>query len=371
MKASRHAVRSLIVLNITALISCRNQEAEKRDSIPPPAAEKIEHKFAESGGTRVDNYYWMKLTDEQKNAEQKDEQTQKVLNYLNAENDYLKSKLAHTDSLAAKIYREIIGRIKQTDESVPYKKNGYWYYQKYEQGKEYPIYCRKKGSMDAAEEVILNQNELAAGHDYYSISDLSVSDDNRLLAYGEDSVSRRRYTIYVKDLVTGKLVGNPIANTEGEATWANDNKTFFYTRKDSVTLRSRWIMRHKLNTEASQDKAVFEEKDETFYTGIYKTKSNKFLVIWSGSTLTSDYHVLDAGKPDGIFAAFSARERGLEYSIDHYKDKFYIVTNLDAQNFRLMETPDRSTAKPTGKKRLLTGRIPCSRELRFSKTTLC
>lgn len=339
----------LVAVSIVMLVSCRNKEAEKRDDIKAPVAEKVEHKFSESGGTRVDNYYWMKLTDEQKIAEQKDDQAQKVIDYLNSENEYLKAKLAHTDSLSAKIYREITGRIKQTDESVPYKKNGYWYYQKYEKGKEYPVFCRKKGSLDASEEVLLDQNEMAKGHDYYSIVDLSVSDDNRLLAFGEDSVSRRRYTIYVKDLVTGKLVGKPIANTEGEATWANDNKTFFYTRKDSVTLRSRWIMRHKLNTEASTDEAVFEEKDETFYTGIYKTKSNKFLVIWSGSTLTNDYQILDASKPGGKFTSFSPRERGLEYSIDHYKDKFYIVTNLDAMNFRLMETPDAKTAKSNWK----------------------
>jgi len=338
-----------IAASFALLVSCQNKEAAKQDDVKPPVPEKIEHKFAESGGTRVDNYYWMKLSDEQKNADQKDEQTKKVLDYLTAENDYMKAKLAHTDSLSAKIYREITGRIKQTDESVPYKKNGYWYYQKYEQSKEYPIFCRKKGTLEASEEVMLDQNEMAKGHDYYSIVDLSVSDDNKLLAYGEDSVSRRRYTIYVKDLVTGKLVGAPIANTEGEATWGNDNKTFFYTRKDSMTLRSRWIMRHKLNTDASTDEAVFEEKDETFYTGIYKTKSNKFLVIWSGSTLTNDYQVLDANKPGGKFTPFSPRERGLEYSIDHYKDKFYIVTNLDAQNFRLMETPDVKTVKANWK----------------------
>jgi oligopeptidase B len=348
MKTFKYIIPLAAIALVTA---CQNVEKQKT-AIPPPVAEKVAHEFKENGGSRVDNYYWMKLSDEQKNAVQKDEQTQKVLTYLTAENDYLKASLAHTDSLASKIYREIVGRIKQTDESVPYKNNGYWYYQRYEEGKEYPVYCRKKGTLEAAEEILLDQNELAKGHDYYSIGDLSVSDDNKLLAYSEDSVSRRRYTIYVKDLTSGKFVGAPIANTEGEATWANDNKTFFYTRKDSMTLRSRWIIRHKLGMDPSKDQPVYEEKDETFYTGIYKTKSNKFLVIWSGSTLTNDYQILDASKPDGKFASFSPRERGLEYSIDHYRDKFYVVTNLDAINFRLMETPDTKTARANWKEKI-------------------
>jgi oligopeptidase B len=294
----------------------------------------------------------MRLTDEQKNAETKDEQTQKVLNYLNAENDYFKTKTKHTEALTKKIYDEIVGRIKQTDESVPYKNNGYWYYNRYEQGQEYPIYCRKKGTMDAVEEILLNVNDLAKGHSYYSITGLEVSEDNNLLAYAEDSVSRRRYTVYVKDLRTGKLVGDPVPNTEGYVAWANDNKTFFYTKKDSVTLRSRWIVKHKLGSPIKNDQIVSEEKDETFYTGIYKTKSKKFLVIWAGSTLTNHYQVLDANTPDGKFKEFSPRERGLEYSIDHYKDKFYVVTNLDAKNFRLMETPDTKTAKENWKEKI-------------------
>lgn len=337
---------------LLVLGACQTTNKDARDDIKPPLAEKVPHEFKESGGSRVDNYYWMKLSDEQKNAEQKDEQTTKVLAYLTAENDYLKAKLAHTDSLQSRIYREIIGRIKQTDESVPYRDNGYWYYTRYQEGQEYPVYCRKKESLDNAEEVLLNVNDLAKGHSYYSITGLSVSEDNALLAFAEDSVSRRRYTVYVKNLKTGELVGTPIANTEGNVTWANDNKTFFYTRKDSTTLRSRWIVRHKLGTDPATDKNVFEEADDTFYTGIYKTKSNKFLVIWSGSTLTNDYQILDANKPDGKFSAFSPRERGLEYSIDHYQDKFYVVTNLEAQNFRLMETPDSKTSKSNWKEKI-------------------
>lgn len=344
---------SLIALGAVALYGCQSgTKEEAKAENPAPVAEKVPHEFKENGGSRTDNYYWIKLSDEQKNAEKKDEQTTKVINYLTAENDYLKSELKHTEALQDKIYNEIIGRIKQTDESVPYKKNGYWYYTRYEQGQEYPIYCRKKGELTSAEEVLLNVNEMAKGHSYYSIIGLQVSENNNLLAYAEDSVSRRRYTIYIKDLTTGKISDTPIANTEGQVTWANDNKTFFYTKKDSLTLRSRWIVRHQIGGDPKKDVNVYEESDDTFYTGIYKTKSNKFLVIWSGSTLTNDYQILDANKPLGKFTNFTPRERGLEYSIDHYKDRFYVVTNLDAKNFRLMETPDTRTAKANWKEKI-------------------
>ena len=335
---------------LAALQACNPAKEEaKNESIPAPKAEKEAKQLS---GNRTDNYYWMKLTEEQKAAEQKDEQTQKVLTYLNAENDYLKAKLSHTEGLQEKIFNEIIGRIKQTDESVPYKDNGYWYYNRYEEGKEYPVYCRKKGSLDAAEEILLNVNDMATGHSYYSITGLSVSEDNNLLAFAEDSVSRRRYTIYVKDLRTGKISDKPVPNTEGEITWANDNKTFFYSVKDSVTLRSRWIARHKLGTDPAKDPFVSEEKDETFSTGIYKTKSDKYLIIYAGSTLTNHYQILDANTPDGKFKEFSPREKGIEYSIDHYKDKFYIVTNFNALNFRLMETPETKTSKPNWKEKI-------------------
>lgn len=340
-----------LLVGVVAL-SCSPVKEENKDDIKPPVAEKKAHELTANGNTRVDNYYWMKLSDEQKNAGQKDEQTTKVINYLTAENDYLKAKMAHTEGLQEKLYNEIIGRIKQTDESVPYLDNGYWYYTRYEEGQEYPIYCRKKGSLKDKEEVLLNVNELAKGHSYYSIRGLNVSEDNNLLAYAEDSVSRRRYTVYVKDLRTGKIVEKPIPNTEGYVTWANDNKTFFYTMKDSVTLRSRWIIRHKLGSDVKNDVRVFEEKDETFYTGITKTKSKKFLVIWSGSTLTNDYQILNANTPEASFKPFSERKRGVEYSIDHYGDKFYVVTNLDAQNFRLMETPDTKTSLENWKEKI-------------------
>ncbi|MFZ6009234.1 MAG: S9 family peptidase [Bacteroidota bacterium] len=339
---------------VAALLMACGQEKkqEAKDGIQPPSAEKIPHELTTHGNKRNDNYYWMKLTDAQKNAETKDEQTQKVLDYLNAENDYLKAKLKHTEAFQEKLYKEIIGRIKQTDESVPYKDNGYWYYNRYEEGQEYPIYCRKKGKLDAPEEIMLNVNDLAKGHEYCQVTGLSVSEDNNLLAYGMDTVSRRRYTVYIKDLRTGKTIDQPVPNTEGDVVWANDNKTFFYTMKDSVTLRSNRIFKHKLNTDPAKDPLIFTEEDETFYTGIYKTKSNKYLVIWSGSTLTNYYQILSANTPDGKFKEFSPRVKGIEYSIDHYGDKFYVVTNLDAQNFRLMETPETKTSKENWKEKI-------------------
>lgn len=344
------SLQFLAALSLSLIIvACTSEKKEANLDAKAPVAEKVAKALT---GNRIDNYYWMKLSDEQKNAENKDEQTQKVINFLNAENDYLKSKLQHTEALQKKVYNEIVGRIKQTDESVPYKDNGYWYYTRFEQGQEYPIYCRKKETLDAPEQILLNVNQMAKGHDYYSITGLSVSEDNRLLAYAEDSVSRRRYTVYVKDLRTGKLVEEPVPNTEGQVTWANDNKTYFYTRKDSVTLRSRWIIKHKVGSSYKSDPIVSEEKDETFYTGIYKTKSKKFLVIWAGSTLTNYYQILDANTPDGKFKEFTPRERGLEYSIDHYGDKFYVVTNHEAQNFRLMETADTKTSKSNWKEKI-------------------
>lgn len=328
------------------------KEKERQNNVQPPTAEKIPHELTAHGSKRNDPYYWMKLSEEQKSATTKDQQTEKVLNYLTAENAYLEAELKHTEALQQELYEEMVGRIKQDDESVPYQDNGYWYYTRYEKGKEYPIYCRKKGTLKAPEEVLLNVNEMAEGYTYYQVRGLKVSEDNNLLAYGVDTVSRRRYTLYLKDLRSGKVIDRPVPNTEGYVAWANDNKTFFYSMKDSVTLRSDKIYRHKLGTDPADDALVYTEEDETFYTGITKTKSKKYLVIWSGSTLTNDFRILDANNPEGTFRQFTPRERGLEYSIDHFNDKFYIVTNLDAKNFRLMETPEKLTARSQWKEKI-------------------
>ena len=329
------------------ILSCTSdKKSQEENSAHPPIPEKVPHELTAHGATRIDNYYWMKLSEDQKNAQSKDQQTQRVLKYLDGENRYLNARLKHTEKLQEELYSEMVGRIKQDDESVPYRDNGYWYYARYEQGKEYPVYCRKKESLAAREEIILNVNEMAEGYTYFNVRGFKVSEDNNLVAYGVDTVSRRRYTLYLKDLRTGKIIDRPVPNTEGYVAWANDNKTFFYTMKDSATLRSDRIFRHRIGTDPTSDALVYTERDETFSTGITKTKSKKYLVIYSASTLTNDYQILDASSPEGKFQSFSPRQRGLEYSINHYRDRFYIVTNLDAPNFRLMETPDARTARP-------------------------
>lgn len=318
---------------------------------PAPSAQKEEHKLEKHGDVRIDNYYWMKLTDEQKNAKNPDAQTKSVLDYLNAENAYTKSVMAPTADLQKKLFEEMKGRIKQDDQSVPYQKKTYWYYTRFEKGKDYAFYCRNKetGMKPATEEILVNGPELAQGHDYWALGGYSVSDDNKLLAYGIDTVSRRIYTVYFKDIATGTLLQDKLEGTSGGVTWANDNKTVFYTKKDPVTLRNNTIWKHKLGTPQGADVMIYEEKDDTFTTGIYKTKSDKYLMIGSWQTLSTEYRVLDANTPDGEWKVVQPRERDHEYSVEHYGDKFYIITNLNAKNFRLMECPVDKTTKENWK----------------------
>lgn len=300
----------------------------------PPVAEIIPKEMMIHGDTRVDNYYWLNQRE-----------NPKVIEYLEAENAYKEAVMKHTEPLQEKLYEEIVGRIKQTDISVPYRDNGYYYYTRYKEGGEYPIYCRKKETLEADEEILLNVNEMAKGHDYYSVAGHSVSTNNKLIAFGVDTVSRRKYTIHFKDLATGELLPDQIPVTSGRATWANDNKTVFYALKDETTLRPYKIMRHVLGTDVSSDEEIYEEKDVTFDTYVGKTKSKRFLIIASSHTLSDEYRFLDADNPMGQFRIIQPRERGLEYSVDHYKDKFYIRTNYKAKNFRLMETSINKTTK--------------------------
>ncbi|WP_408029846.1 S9 family peptidase [Tenacibaculum xiamenense] len=311
-----------------------------------PVAEKQPTKLEKHGDVRTDNYFWMRLTDEQKNAEVKDEQTQKVYNYLNAENEYYEQEIANTKDFQEKLFEEMKGRIKEDDESVPYKENGYFYITRYEIGGQYPIYSRKKETLEAEEEIIFNVNEEAKGHEYYQLGGLSVSPDNKLASFAVDTVSRRQYTIQIKDLATGEILGDKIENTTGGSVWSNDNKSFFYTKKDPVTLRSSQIYRHVLGTDSSKDELVFEEKDETFGVFATKTKSKKYIVIGSYSTVSTEYRVLEADNPEGEFRVIQPRERDLEYDVAHYEDAFYIRTNKDgATNFKLMKTPENNTTK--------------------------
>ncbi|HET55966.1 MAG TPA: S9 family peptidase [Ignavibacteria bacterium] len=295
--------------------------------INPPIAEKIPQELITHDHTRIDNYFWMNQRDDPK-----------VIEYLNAENAYTSEVMKHTEDFQQKLYDEIIGRIKQDDQSVPYKKNGYYYYTRYEEGKEYPIYCRKKGSLDAEEEVMLNVNDMAEDYAYYSVAGLSVSPDNKMLAFGVDTLSRRNYDIYIKNLETGDLLGHNITKTTGGSVWANDNKTLFYTRKDEQTLRAFKIFKHNIDEEEQNDVVVYHETDEEFSTFVFKSKSDQYILIGSSQTVSDEYRFLNADNPDGEFQVIQPRERNLEYSVSHFGDSFYIVTNLDAKNFKVVKT---------------------------------
>ena len=316
-----------------------------KTDLEAPIAEVVPYALSMHGHERTDNYFWMRLTDEQKMAETPDEQTQKVLDYLNAENAYFDEMMGHTEDLRQELFEEMRGRIKEDDSSVPYRVRGYYYQTRYEAGKEYPIYARRQGSLEAEEEIMLNVNEMAEGYDYFQVGGASVSLDNRYLAYGVDTLSRRIYDVYVKDLETGELLEDAIPGTTGGATWSADGQYLFYTTRDLETLRAFRIMRHKIGTPASEDVIVFEEEDETFSVFVYSTKSEKYIVMGSSQTLSTEYRILEADNPTGEFRVFQPRERGLEYSIAHYGDDFYVRTNLDARNFRLMKTPANATTK--------------------------
>jgi oligopeptidase B len=304
------------------------------DKRKPPVAKIIPTTFEKFGDVRIDNYFWMN-----------DRENPEVIDYLNKENEYYQEMTAHTKDFQKELYEEMKGRIKEDDESVPYLYNGYYYITRFETGKDYPIYSRKKGSLDAKEEIMFDCNEMAKDKKYFKLSGLSVSTDNQFATYAIDVVGRRIYTLYVKNLFTGEIYADKIENATGNSTWANDNKTIFYTRQDEKTLRSDKVFKHKLGTESSEDVLVYFEKDDTFNVGVGKEKSKKYLVIGSSSTLTTEYRTLLADNPEGKFTVFQKRKRGLEYDISHYEDSFYIVTNKDkATNFKLMKTPEVATS---------------------------
>ena len=316
---------------LTIQCSSKMQEA--------PVAKKLKKVLEIHDDQRIDNYFWMRLSDEQKEAEQPDQQTQDVLDYLHAENDYRKYVMKPTEKLQKTIYDEIIGRIKQDDSSVPITLNGYTYYTRFEKGQDYPYYCREKAEDNTKEEVMLDVPTMAEGYAYYAIGGRSVSENNKILAYAVDTVSRREYTLYFKNLETGEILSDKIENTTGGITWANDNQTVFYVKKDPQTLRAYQIFKHRLGTDTSDDELVYEEKDETFSCWISKTKSRQYLMIGASQTLSTEYRFLDANTPDGKWQVVHQREKNLEYFVDHYKDDFYIITNDQAKNFRLMKTP--------------------------------
>lgn len=303
----------------------------------PPVAKKQPHSLEKHGDVRIDDYYWMN-----------DRENLAVIAHLEEENAYYHQMTSHTKDFQDRLFIEMKGRIKEDDESVPYKSDGYWYITRFETGQQYPVYSRKKDTLEAHEEIMFNCNEMAMGQDFFNLGGIAVSPNNEMACFAIDTVSRRQYTLHIKNLRTGEIYKDRIENTSGGAVWADDNKTLYYTQKNPVTLRSDKIFKHVLGTASAQDELVYHEKDETFGTYVYRTKSKKFIIISSYSTLTSEYQFLRADDPNGKFKIFSPRERGLEYSIAHYEDHFYVLTNKDgATNFKLMKAKDDATHSGT------------------------
>jgi oligopeptidase B len=288
---------------------------------------KIPTRLEKQGHVRIDNYYWLRERD---NPE--------VIAYLKAENEYAENEMSRADPSEDKLFDEIKARFKQTDMSVPYQRDGYFYYTRYEEGKEYPIFARKRDSLDEREEIMLNANTLAEGHEFFAIGGLAVSSERDLLAYAVDTQGRRIYTTYFKNLRTGEILADVIPEVSENLAWANDNRTLFYAKQDPTTLRAYQIYRHALGSDPAEDPLVFEETDETFSTYIFKTKSKKYLMIVSSHTLSQEYRYLEADHPLGSWRVFLSRERDHEYHLDHYRDRFLIRTNHQAKNFRLMAT---------------------------------
>ena len=308
-----------------------------------PIAEKKEHVRTIHGDSVNDPYYWMY------DFFGKGPDSQKVVDYLESENAYLKSKMAKTESFQSELFEEMKSRIKEKDESVPYLKNGYFYYTRTEDKQQYYKFCRRKGSMKAPEEVLLDVDSMAIGKEYFAVTGIEISEDNKLLAYGVDEVSRRQYTIHIKNLETGKLLSDKIKNTEGDPVWANDNKTLFYTAKHPVTLLSERIYRHTLGTEAAKDVLVYKEEDNSNYIGVYKSKNGKWIWIYSAATLSSELRLLDAGKPKSDFKIFQPRITDVLYEVAALDDRFIIRTNENAVNFKLMECSIGATDKANWK----------------------
>ena len=321
------------LLIITILLSC-----DMKNNLKEPIAEKIEKKLSIHGDTRIDEYYWLNQRG-----------NKKVIDYLNAENSYRDLYMKDYKGLEEELFQEIKSRIKEDDSSVPYLDNGYYYYTRYEKGKQYPIYCRKKGSLEAKEEVLIDANIMSEGYDYFRVGDIEISPDDKIMAYSIDTLSRRIYTIYFMNLETREIHKENIKNTSGSITWANNSKTLFYNLKDVETLRTDRVMMHNLNSN-NTDKEIFFEDDETFSVYSYKTKNDKYIIIGSSSTLSQEFRYVSADSPNKDFKIFQKRVNGLEYSIDHFNEKWFIRTNKDkATNFKLMICDENKTNKENWK----------------------
>lgn len=338
-------MRNKLIISIYLIIfSCKPSNIEDNNCFEP-IPKKHPSMITYHSDTIIDNYSWLRLSDDQKESKYPDSQTKDVLDYLNKENNYLDAHMSETKELQETLYQEYVSRINQNDESVPYIEDGYTYYSKFHKDQDYKCIYRKKNKENSKEELILDLPKLAIDENYFSLGDWSISPDNNLIAYSTDVISRREYTIFIKDLSTGELFQDKIDNTTGSIVWANDNKTIFYTKKDEVTLRSYKVFKHILGTNSSLDELLYEEKDETFSCYIDKSKSNKYIFINSYHTLSTEVRFIDANKPDGEWKILQDRERGLEYYVNHFQDEFFIRTNLKAKNFCLMKTSVFKTSK--------------------------
>src|SRR6266581_1763006 len=294
---------------------------------PPVAAIRL-HRFDEHGTVRIDSYYWLKERD---NPE--------VIRYLQDENAYTKAVMAHTEALQDRLYEEMKGRVLQNDQSVPFRERNYFYYTRLVEGKNYPIYARKRGSVSAPEEIMIDANALAEGKATFLIRAWEVSSGEDLLAFAADTTGGRVSSIRFKNLRTGDMLSDVVPRSIGGIAWAEDNRTLFYTKPDSVSVRPYQVYRHKLGTPAATDQMVYEDKDETYYTSVFKTKSRAYIMIQSSQTLASEYHYIHADQPEAAFRVLIPRERGHEYYANHFGDYFYLLSNDHAKNFRLMRTP--------------------------------
>ena len=298
------------------------------DEVQSPDAKKIEKELFIHNDTRTDNYYWLR-----------DKENPEVIKYLEEENKYTEQCLQHTEDLQEEIFDEITGRIKARDRSVPYKDNGYFYYHRYEKGKEHPVYCRKKEKLENEEEVLLDVNVMSEGFPYFNISDFSVSSDNTLLAYSVDTLGNLKYEIRFKDLVSGEILNDKILDTDGESEWASDNKTVFYIKKDKITLREYQLWKHILGTPATDDILIYEEKDESFFISVFKSKSDKIIFLGSYNTISTEYRFLPTDMPDDDFKLLIPRQANHEYyAAAHGKDLFILTNYGGATNFKIVKT---------------------------------
>lgn len=298
----------------------------------PPEAKRVPTPLTIHGHTRTDDYLWLHQREDPE-----------VVAHLEAENAYTQAMTAHLAGFRDTVYEEIIGRIKQTDMSVPYRWRDHWYYARFEEGKEYPVHCRKPGSLESEEEVLLDVNEMAEGYSYYSIGGTAISHQQDILAFAVDTIGRRLHSLHFKHLPTGQVFDGP-EEIAASLAWANDNQHIFYVRKDPETLRPFQVWRHRLQTDVADDVLVYQEDDETFIVSVGKTRSQRYIMIGCHQTVSTEVHFLDADDPTAPARVFLPRRRDHEYSVDHFRDRFTVLTNHEAQNFRLMETTEMGLA---------------------------